>query len=104
MVLSKTHEKFYRKRVIMTTIDLQIDDGLAARFKDISLKKFHGDDTLTFECAIKHLLSEEDSDMFRLEQIVEQIQDEIVTAGGITEKEIDDYIAAYRHKKKVRGK
>lgn len=88
----------------MTKITLKIDDDLAARFKDIASKKFDGDDTLAFEHALKCLLSEENREMLRLEQIVEQIQDEIETAGGVTEKEIDAYIAAYRHKKKTRGK
>ncbi|MFQ6094135.1 MAG: hypothetical protein ACE5OR_15940 [bacterium] len=83
----------------MTAITLKIDDDLAARFKEISLKKFHGNDTLALEYALKYLLSEEDREMLRLEQIVEQIQDEIETAGGVTEKEINAYVTAYRHKK-----
>lgn len=86
----------------MTELIFKVDDDLAERFKEISLQKFHGDETLAFEYALKSLLSEEDREMLRLEQIVEQIQAEIETAGGVTEKEIDDYIAAYRHKKTAR--
>ncbi len=88
----------------MTELTLKVDDALAIRFKEISEKKFHGDETLAFEYALKHLLSEGDREMLRLEQIVEQIQDEIENAGGVTEKEIDSFIAAYRQKKRARGK
>jgi len=87
----------------MHKIALKLDKDLVARFKDISLREFHGDDSLAFEHALKYLLSEEDREMFRLEQVVKQIQDEIVTAGGVTGKEIDAYIAAYRSQKKARG-
>jgi len=88
----------------MTEIILKVDTNLAERFKKISLQKFQGDDTLAFEQALKSLLSEEDLDMIRLEQIVEQIQSEINNAGGVTGKEIDAHIAAYRNKRKSGGK
>lgn len=88
----------------MTELVLKVDDDLAARFKKVSLQKFQGDDTLAFEFALKSLLSDEDLEMLRLEQMVKNIQDEIETSGGITEEEIDAYIAAYRREKSARGK
>jgi hypothetical protein len=88
----------------MTELTLKVDDHIALKFKQISMQKFHGDETLAFEFALKHLLSEEDQEMLRFEQIFEQIQDEIETAGGITDEEIDSLIAAYRHRKRLRGK
>jgi len=87
----------------MTELVVKINDDLAARFKEISVQKFQGDDTLAFEYALKSLLSEDELDMIRLEQIVEQIQDEIKNAGGVTGKEIDAYIAAYRCNKRNAG-
>ncbi len=87
----------------MTELVLKVDNNIADRFKKISLQKFQGDDTLAFEQALKSLLAEDEWDMIRLEQIVEQIQDEIKNAGGMTAKEIDAYIAAYRHNKRKNG-
>jgi len=88
----------------MTELTLKVDDDIALKFKQISMQKFHGDETLAFEFALKQLLSVEDLEMLRFEQIFEQIQDEIENAGGVTEKEIDAFIAAYRHKKRSRRK
>jgi hypothetical protein len=83
----------------MTELVLKVEDGLAAKFKEISLQKFKGDDALTFEFALKSLLSKDDSEMLRLEQIVEQIQEEVEAKGGITEEDIDAHIAAYRRQR-----
>jgi hypothetical protein len=88
----------------MTELTLKVDDHIASKFKQISMQKFHGDETLAFESAVKHLLSMEEQEMIRLEQIVDQIQDEIETAGGITDQEIDALIAAYRLKKRSQRK
>jgi len=88
----------------MTELVLKVADDIAARFKKVSLQKFHGDETLAFEFALKNLLSIEEQEMLRLEQIVDQIQEEIETAGGMTDKEIDAFIAAYRLNKRSRGK
>ena len=88
----------------MTELNIKVDDKLAKRFKELSSKKFHGDDSLAFEHALNTLLSDEDLNMIRLEQIVEKIQDEIEAAGGVTEKEIDAYIAAYRREKSAKEK
>ena len=87
----------------MTELVLKVDTNLAERFKKISLQKFQGDDSLAFEQALKSLLAEDELDMIRLEQIVEQIQDEIKQAGGVTAKEIDAYIAAHRRHKSRNG-
>ena len=87
----------------MTELVIKVDHHLAERFKKISLQKFQGDDTLAFEQALKSLLTDDELDMIRLEQIVEQIQDEIKNAGGITGKEIDAHIAAYRRNKRQNG-
>ncbi len=88
----------------MTELVLKVADDIAERFKKVSLQKFHGDETLAFEFAVKHLLSDEERGMLRFEQIFEQIQDEIEKGGGITEKEIDTLIAAYRQNKGARRK
>lgn len=88
----------------MTELVLKVDNNLAERFKKISLQKFQGDESLAFEQALKSLLSEDELDMIRLEQIVEQIQNEIKNAGGVTAKEIDAYIAAYRRNKRKNGR
>lgn len=88
----------------MTELTLKVDDHIALKFKQISTQKFHGNETLAFEFALKHLLSDEERGMLRFEQIFEQIQDEIETAGGITDEEIDSLIAAYRQKKGARRK
>lgn len=88
----------------MTELVLKVADNIAERFKKVSQQKFHGDETLAFESAVKHLLSIEEQEMLRLEQIVDQIQDEIEMAGGITDKEIDALIAAYRLKKRSQGR
>lgn len=88
----------------MTELVLKVEDILAEKFKEVSLQKFQGNDALAFEFALKSLLSEEDLDMLRLEQIVEQIQDDIEAAGGMTGKEIDAYIAASRQQKLEGGK
>jgi hypothetical protein len=85
---------------LVTELVLKVEDGLAEKFKEISLQKFKGDDALTFEVAFKQLLSKDDLEMLRLEQIVEQIQDEIEAKGGITDEEIDAHIAAYRRQKR----
>ena len=87
----------------MTELVLKVDNSLAEHFKKISLQKFQGDESLAFEQALKSLLSEDELDMIRLEQIVEQIQDEIKNSGGVTAKEIDAYIAAYRRNKRRNG-
>lgn len=87
----------------MTQLVIKVNDNLAARFKEISSKKFQGDDTLAFETAVKYLLSEEDRHMLRFEQIVKQIQDEIEEAGSVTDTDIDAYINAYRKKKALKG-
>lgn len=84
----------------MTELVLKVADNIAKQFRKVAVQKFHGDETLAFESAVKHLLSMEDQEMIRLEQIVDQIQDEIETAGGITEQEIEVLIAAYRLKKR----
>ena len=83
----------------MTQLSFKIEDALAARFKDLCSRKFNGDDALAFETALKYLLSNEDRRILHFEQIVEQIQDEIETSGGPTEKQIDDYITTYRRKR-----
>ena len=88
----------------MTQLVIKVTDNIAARFKETSSKKFQGDDTLAFETAVKYLLSEEDRQMLRFEQIVKQIQDEIEEAGGVTDVDIDAYINAYRKKKASKGK
>ena len=88
----------------MTELTLKVDDNIAYKFKQISEQKFHGNETLAFEFALKHLLSDEERGMLRFEQIFEQIQDEIETAGGIIDEEIDSLIVAYRQKKRTRGK
>jgi len=88
----------------MIELNLKVDDILAEKFKEISLQKFQGDEELAFECALKALLSKDDLDMLRLEQIIDQIQDDIEAAGGMTDKEIDAYIAASRRQKRARGK
>ncbi len=85
----------------MTELVLQVEDGLAEKFKEFSLQKFKGDDALTFDFAIKSLLSKDDLDMLRFEQIVEQIQDDIEAAGGMTDEEIDACIATYRRQKRA---
>lgn len=87
----------------MTELILKVADNIAERFKKVSLQKFHGDETLAFEVALKNLLSTEEQEMLRQEQIVDQIQNEIEIGGGVTEKEIDDLIAAYRLDKRARG-
>ncbi len=83
----------------MTELTIKVDDSLALRFKEIAAKKFRGNDSLAFEHALKSLLSDDERDLVRLEQIVHQIQDEIKKTGGVTGKEIDAYIAAYRLRK-----
>jgi hypothetical protein len=88
----------------MTELVLKVEDGLAEKFKQISLQKFQGDEAFAFEYAIKSLLSEKERDMMRLEQIIEQIQDDIEAAGGMTDEEIDALILAYRRQKRARGK
>jgi len=88
----------------MTELVLKIDENLAAKFREVSLQRFEGDDALTFELALKTLLSNDELDMLRFEQIVEQIQDDIEAAGGMTDKEIDACIATYRKEKRARGK
>lgn len=88
----------------MTEIVLNVDDQLASRFKDISSKKFQGDDKLAFEYAVNSLLSEDELDMLRLEQVFEQIQKDIESAGGMSDEEIDALIANYRRQKRIRGK
>ncbi len=88
----------------MTELVLKVDDSIAAQFKQISSRKFQGDDVLAFEHALKSILSEEERDMLRLEQIIEQIQDDIEAAGGMTDEEIDAYITAYRRQKRTGGK
>ncbi len=85
----------------MTELVLKVDDSIAARFKQISSRKFQGNDVLAFEHALKSILSEEERD---LEQIIEQIQDEIEAAGGMTDEEIDAYITAYRRQKRAEEK
>ena len=85
----------------MTQLSIKVDDDLAAKFKEIAAKKFNGDDTLAFETALKCLLSNEDQQLLRLDEMVEKIQNEIVTAGGVSDNEIDSYIAAYRRQKSV---
>lgn len=87
----------------MTELVLKVADDIAERFNKVSLQKFHGDETLAFEVALKHLLSIEEQQMLRLEQIVDQIQGEIETSGGVTDKEIDAFIASYRLNKQLRG-
>ena len=87
----------------MTELVLKVDESVATRFKEVSRQNFQGNDTLTLEYALRSLLSNSDKDMLYLEQIVEQIQDEIETRGGITAKEIETCIAGYRHKKNSRG-
>jgi len=86
----------------MTELVLKVEDILAEKFKEISSQKFQGDDALTFEFALKSLLSKDDLDMRRLGQIIEQIQDEVEINGGITDEEIDAHIAAYRRQKSAR--
>jgi hypothetical protein len=88
----------------MTELVFKVEDSLAEKFKEISLQKFKGDEALAFEFALKSLLSKDDLDMLRFEQIVEQIQEEVEANGGITEEEIDAQIAAYRRQKHARGK
>lgn len=82
----------------MTEIVIKIKDDLAKFFKEVSQKKFHGDDTQAFEHALKLLLSREEKQMHRFQKIMEQIHDEIDTAGGISESEIDSYISEHRQK------
>jgi len=86
----------------MTELVFKIEDSLAQKFKEISLQKFQGDEALAFELALKSLLSKDELDMLRFEQIVEQIEDEVEANGGITEEEIDAHIAAYRRQKRMR--
>jgi hypothetical protein len=88
----------------MTELKLKVDDIIAEKFKEVSLQRFEGDDALTFEIALKSRLSNDELDLVRFEQIVGQIQDDIEAAGGMTEKEIDAYIATYRKEKRARGK
>ncbi len=88
----------------MTELVLKVEDSLAEKFKEISLQKFKGDEALTFEFALKSLLSKDDLDMLRFEQIVEQIQEEVEANGGMTDEEIDACIAAYRRQKREREK
>ncbi len=84
----------------MTELVFKVDDDLAARFKEISQKKFRGNDSKAFKYALKSLLSEDEKKVLRFEEIVQQIQKEIKQAGGLTGKQIDEYIAAYRRLKK----
>jgi hypothetical protein len=88
----------------MTELVLKVDDIIAEKFKEVSLQRFEGDEALTFEIALKSLLSNDDLDLVRFEQIVGQIQDDIKAAGGMTDKEIDACIATYRKEKRARGK
>lgn len=85
----------------MTELVLKVEDRLAAQFKQLSLQKFQGDEVLAFEFALKLLLSEKERDLLRLEKIIEQIQDDIEAAGGLTDEEIDAYIMAYRRQKRT---
>jgi len=88
----------------MTELVFKVEDSLAEKFKEISLQKFQGDEALAFELALKSLLSKDELDMLRFEQIVEQIEDKVEANGGITEEEIDAHIAAYRRQRHARGK
>lgn len=87
----------------MTELVIKVADDIAERFKKISSQKFHGDETLAFEYALKNILAKEDQEMIRLEQIVTQIQEQIRSAGGITDQDIDAFITAYRLKKTGTG-
>lgn len=87
----------------MAELILKVDDSVAERFKEVSLQKFQGNDTLALKCALEILLSDSDKETLFLEQIVEQIQDEIEAGGSMTAKEIEACIAGYRHKKNSRG-
>ena len=87
----------------MTELVFKVDDELAEMFKKISLQKFDGDETIAFEYALKSLISDEGKNLVRLEKIVEQLQEEIERSGGVTEKKIDEYIAAYRREKRAQG-
>jgi hypothetical protein len=100
MIAPKSMNNFIKGDKIMTELTLQVDEQIASKFRQISQQKFHGDETLAFEFALKHLLAEEDWGMFRFEQIYKQIQDEIETAGGITDQEIDALIVAFRQQKR----
>jgi len=82
----------------MTELVFKVEDSLAEKFKEISLQKFQGDEALAFELALKPLLSKDELDMLRFEQI----EDEVEANGGITEEEIDAHIAAYRRQKRMR--
>jgi len=87
----------------MTELLINVDDNLAERFKEVSRQKFQGNDTLAFEHAVKSILDKPELEMLQLEQIFTQIQDEIENSGGITDKEIDAYIASYRRNKRTEG-
>lgn len=85
----------------MTEVILKVNEEVAKRFREISRKRFHGDEALAFEQAVELLFANEGQNLPGLEEIVSQIQDEIEAAGGVNNKDIDAYIKAYRRKKEV---
>jgi len=85
----------------MTELLIKVQPEVAQEFKEISEKFFKGDDSLTFNQAVRllHLLQEADH-FERFWEIADQLRRTINQAGGLSAKEIERMVEESRKRRR----
>jgi len=86
----------------MTELVIKTDPQILDRFKTLSQELYHGDEARTFNEAVLALMSfHQKRDPSRLKAIVDKIRADIESGGGLTAKQIDQFVRESRQRRKA---
>ena len=85
----------------MTELLIKVQPEVAQEFKKISREVFQGNDNLTLQQAVQFLRLLSGGNHFeRFWEIVEQIRERVIEAGGLSSKEIDHLVIEARARRR----
>lgn len=83
----------------MTELHIKIEPAFAREFKEISRNAFNGNESLAFQEAVKLLRVLQSGNPFEnFWRIAEQIRKKVDDAGGVSDKDIDNFVRKARAK------
>lgn len=85
----------------MTELVLQIDEHIAHHLSKIAKEEYDGDqNAVVVDALLLLFLQSIPKERRELAKLIYEIRNQVQSAGGVTENEIDDLIKNYRQKKR----
>jgi len=89
----------------MTQLSIMTDPQILDRFKSLSQEFYQGDETKTFHEAVLALVSlRQKRSSARIEALVDKIQSDIESRGGLSDAQIDQLVRESRQRRRAASK